>query len=91
MVLTTTNYLDLSNILIYEVIGSVWLFIAIGIFIIAYLCARFSVPFQVTIASLSLFIAISTAITGNLTIWVFLVLGIGILFYWMLARILRRG
>jgi hypothetical protein len=91
MDITSANYLNLWDILVYEVVGSLWLFIMLGLVIIAFLCAKYAVPFQVLFLLLFIYSGIVVAISGLYAVWVLVVLGVGLLFYWVLSRIMRRG
>ena len=91
MVFDYTNYLDIWNILVYEIIGDTTLAMILGIITISYLSAKFTIPFQVVIPIMVVFLFIFSVLTSNLSISTLLILASGTFFYWVLSRVFRRG
>jgi hypothetical protein len=85
------NYLDIYHILTYEVVGAVWLVVALGIILIAYFSAKYAIPFQAGIIFIILWVAIISVVSGNIGLWALIVAAIGALFYWVFSRMFRRS
>lgn len=91
MAFDPSNYLDLWNIVVYEVVGGLQLFTFLSIIVIGFLSAKLQIPFQVGLILIILFLAIIVAISGNIGLWAVVVLLTGSLAYYLMARALRRG
>ncbi len=85
------NFLDLWDIWVNELIGSVWLFIFLGIVLIAYLSARLKFSMQMTILLELLFLTIVFARSNLIILWVFILLAGGLMFYYFYQQTIRRG
>ena len=86
-----SNFLDLWDIWVNELIGSVWLFIFLGIMIISYLSIKSKLSTEVTILLNILFITIIFAKTNLIILWAFVVLGGGAFVYYINQKIIRQG
>ena len=91
MVFDSNNYLDIWNILAYEIIGGVGLTAIIGLCIIAFFSAKNQIPFQTAIVLMVLFVAIIAVIADDIGLWCIVVSIVGFLFYWVISRIFRRS
>lgn len=87
----TTNYLDFQDFYFNELIGDLWLGIAIGLIAINYLCARAKFPYQLHIQFSILWVSIVfAAYTQLVELWVFTGLVVGGIFYYNLNKIMQR-
>lgn len=91
MVFDPNNYLDIYHIVTYEIIGDVWLMFALGIILIGYISARNAIPFQAVLAFMLLWAAIVSIISGYFSLWTLFICAVGVLYYWIISRFLRRG
>ena len=87
--LETNNYLDLWNIFANELIGDPMLFVILAVILMWFLCIKFKMPYQLPILFAILLLAIFFEATSILIIWVFVVLIVGLLFYYALNRGIR--
>lgn len=86
------NFFDLDNILVNEIVGSIWLFLFIGMIVILIVCIRNKIPYQVAILLCVIYTAAVVSNNMGLSIiWTLMVLVVGALFYYSQARVLRRG
>jgi len=87
------NYFDLWDLLVNELIGDLWLFILLGNILITYFCLRKQVGWQPTIVLNLLWwmIVFSEATGALLVLWTFVILLVGLLFYFIMSRVFRRG
>lgn len=91
MAFNPENYLDIWNILVYEIIGSVELTIIIGFILIAFFSVKYMIPYQVGIMMMILYFIIIAAITKDMGYWTLVILFVGLILYGILSRKLRRG
>jgi hypothetical protein len=91
MVFDPNNYFDIWNIVTYELVGSSNLMIILGMIALSYFIARCQIPFQTGIALLILYVAIVSILTNNIGLWSLVILAVGALFYWVMARMFRRN
>ena len=84
-----SNYLDIGQIFIYELIGDVWLFAFIVLGIIFYTAIKVRLPLPVIVLLGILFLSILVAKVYLEIIWVFVVLGVGITFYYFVQKVFR--
>lgn len=85
-----TNYLNVYDVLINEVIGDIWLAVIVGIVLIVFASVNFKMPFQLTIMSCLLWLSIIFAANTGLTvIWVFVVMIAGLMFYYGITKLFR--
>ena len=91
MVRSTDNFLDLYDIWVNELVGDIWLFIFLGLVVLFFLAIRSKMPSEVSILFAILFLSAMFAKTGMTILWVFTVLGVGLLFYYKLSKIIRSG
>ena len=87
MVANVNNFLDLWDIWVNELIGSVWLFIFLGIIVISYLSVKSKLSIEVTIMLNLLFITIVfTKATGLSILWVFVLGAAALIFYYFYQK-----
>lgn len=91
MAFNPDNYLDIYHIVTYEIVGAVWLVIALGVILIAYFSAKYAIPFQAGIIFIVLWVAIISIISWNLGLWALIVAAVGGLFYWVFSGMFRRN
>lgn len=81
------NFLDLDNLLINELAGGVWIFLALALIIILIMAAKSKLPTKVAILLIALFSAIMVIHQPALQIlWIFIVLGTGIMYYFKISK-----
>lgn len=85
------NFLDLWDIWVNELVGDVWLFVFLGVVVIAYLSVKSKFPLEIALMLEMLFLAIVFAKSNLIIIWVFVVLGAGTLFYFIYHKLIRQG
>lgn len=90
MGLDITNFLDLYNLFVNELFGSIGLFITGGIIIIAFIGLYSKMPYEVLFMSIGLFLINIFAYSKVPEIWAFLLLGVGISFYFAIDKIINR-
>lgn len=86
MALNTSNYFDLYNILVNEIVGDLTLFIILALLAILLYAIRYKIPGEVTLLMSVLLLGIIFAKTFMILIWVFIVLIVGFMFYWALSK-----
>ncbi len=91
MVANTDKFLDIYDIWVNELIGNIWLAIFLGLIVIFFMTIRSKLPVQVSAMFSVLFLAAIFAKTGLTTLWVFTVLGVGLVFYYRISKIIRSG
>lgn len=77
---------DFWGIISNEVIGDLWLTIFLFIIAIIYATVLMKMPTEVQILFIILILAALFSQTLLLIIWVFVVMVVGLIFYWFLAR-----
>jgi|TARA_Y100000310_G_scaffold342241_1_gene444516 hypothetical protein len=90
MALNASNYLDLYDVFVNELIGDIWLFVILGMILIALVCIWKRIPFEVITVLEVVFLAIIFAETLIVSLWAFTVLFVGALFYYHYSRIAKR-
>ena len=85
------NFLDIWDIWVNELVGSVWLFIFLGIVVISYLSVKAKLSTEVTILLNVLFITIIFARSNLVILWAFILLGGGGMFYYFYQKTIRQG
>ncbi len=85
------NFLDIWDIWVNELIGSEWLFIFLGLAIILYISIKNKIGTDTTIIFSILFLAAVFSKSFNEVIWVLIVFGVGVFFYFRIQRLIRRG
>jgi len=85
------DYWDLWDFYAFELTGTVWLALIVGLFIIFYFCSKINLPFQMTLLIATLWLSVVAAITLHMFIWALVVLEVGTLYYWVISSKLRRG
>lgn len=90
MTITQDNYLDLGNLLIYELVGSVGLFLLLGWIFITYYGVSRRVPLNAIIGMNMLFTFMVLSYQYNV-LWLMLILLIlGGIIYLLYARVFKR-
>lgn len=84
-----SNFFDLYDIFVNELVGDVILFIIIALIVVWYLSIKAKMPFQLSILFGLLLLAILFTETIILVIWVFVVLTVGLMFYYMINKVMR--
>jgi hypothetical protein len=86
------NWLDVWNIFEFEIVGSFWLAMFLGIVIIIYFCMKYSANIQTTILIILTFtLGISAIKAPEPTLWVFSVYIIGLISYYLISKTIKRG
>ena len=85
------DYFDLWDLYAFELTGTVWLALIVGLFITFYFCSKINLPFQMTLLISTLWLSVVAAITLHIFIWALVVLEVGVLYYWIVTSKLRRG
>ena len=91
MVFNYNNYLDIWNIIVYEIVGSLWVTIIIGLVLIAYFTAKYAIPYQTSIALTILYLAVIVGLSGQWGIWVMIGLFVGAWLFWIIGKAIRRS
>ena len=91
MAFDINNYLDVWNIFAFEIVGGVQLVMILGLIAIAFFSAKNAIPYQTSVTFLILWVAIIGILTSNVSLWTLAVLVVGLLFYWVMSRMFRRG
>jgi len=86
-----TAYFDLWDIFANELIGSVPLLIVIGAIAILLLGIRSKMPYQVIGILEIIWLGIIVSKTSNVAIWFYVVLVVGLAFYYSISRAFKRG
>lgn len=90
--MNVTNYFNFQDVFIGELFGDVWLFLFVGIILIAVLALRNRVPWQ-PLALLGVLWGgvVFAANTASLeVIWILVVLVVGGMFYFAISRLINR-
>jgi hypothetical protein len=87
-----SNYFDLKQVWVNELVGDVWVFLFLGLIMIWLVSAKAKVPFQV--ASLLSIVWIGLAFTAVSTaeftiIWAIVIMFAGFVFYYGVAKLLK--
>lgn len=91
MVANPNYFLDIWDIWVNELVGDVWLFIFLGLILIWFLAAKGKLTTEVSMLFAILFLAAIFSKTGLTILWAFTVLGVGLLFYYKMSKIIRQG
>ncbi len=91
MVADTSKFLDLYDIWVNELVGSIWLFTFLGLVVLFFLAIRSKMPTEVSFMFAVIFLAAIFSKTGLTILWVFNVLGVGLIFYYKISKIIRQG
>ena len=87
--INSTNYFDLYDVFVNELIGDVMLSIIIFLVVIWILSIKAKMPYQLSILFGILLLSIFFAETYILIIWVFVVLAVGLMFYYAINKMMR--
>ena len=87
--MNASNYFDLYDVFVYELIGDVMLSIIIFLVLIWVLSIKAKMPYQLSILFGLLLLAIFFAETNILIIWVFVVLVVGLMFYYAITKLMK--
>ncbi len=85
------NFLDIWDIFVNELIGSVWLFIFLGIVVISYISVKAKLSMEITILLNILFLTIIFARSNLIILWAFILLGGGFMFYYFYQKAISEG
>ncbi len=91
MVADTSKFLDLYDIWVNELIGDIWLTIFLGLIVLFFLAIRSKLPTEVSLMLAIIFLSAIFAKTGLTILWVFTVLGVGLIFYYKISKVIRSG
>ena len=84
------NFLDLWDIFANELVGDAMLFIILALVLVWFVSIKAKMPFQLSILFGLLLLTIFFAQeSGFLIIWVFVVLIVGVMFYYVLNKAIR--
>jgi len=89
--LVIDNFFDFQEVFINTLFGDLTLFIIVSLLIILIISAKYQLPWQATYIMIFLFIAVIVAGYANQTLWVFLVLIVGAVFYFGLSKLLQQN
>lgn len=84
------NVFDLWDIFVNELIGSVGLTIILGLIVIWFIGVKLRMPFEVQFMFGLIFLSIIYTESRIFLIWVFVVLIIGLLFYYAVNKAMKR-
>jgi len=87
----STNYLDIWNILVYELIGDPTLVFFIGLLVIAFFAVKLQAPMQITILMCLAWMLVFASNIGDRAIWALAVLVVGGLSYYLISKMWKRG
>jgi len=87
-----TNYFDLEDVLVHELVGSVWLFVFLGIIIIWYAAIKSKLNFEIPLIASILFSGICVSIAYNelLILWFMVVMFTGFMFYYGVSKMIQK-
>ncbi len=87
-----TNIFDLQDVIFNELVGDVMLTVIIGLVAVLFLSIKFKCPYQVSLLlGLLWLMVVFAGNMGLMIIWVFIVLAVGTMYYYGIAKIIRRG
>jgi len=86
-----SNYFDLEEIWVNELVGDIWLFVFVGIILIWLISIKSKAPFQIPALLTVIWCAVCFSIAYNalLILWFMAILIAGFIFYYVLNKILR--
>lgn len=86
-----TNYLDLKQVWVSELVGDTLLFLIIGLVILWIAASKAKIPFQVTSLLSILWISVCFTVSyGEFTIlWAMAIMGAGFILYYGVAKLLK--
>lgn len=86
-----TNYFDMQDVLINELVGDLWLFLFIGLLLVVIIALKNRMPWQITSLLAIIWVSIVFAAdTGLVILWVMAVLASGGLFYYGMSKLINR-
>ena len=90
--MNVTNYFDLEEVLVYELVGSVWIFVFLGIILIWYASIKAKLNFEIPLIATVLFSGICFSIAYNelLILWLLAIMFAGFTFYYGLSNIINK-
>ncbi len=90
--MNVTNYFDLEEVFVHELVGSVWLFVFIGIILIWYVAIKSKLNFEIPLISSILFggICFSIAKGELLILWFMVVMFSAFMFYYGVSNIINK-
>lgn len=86
-----TNYFDLEQVWVHELVGDIWLFVFVGIILIWLVCLKAKTPFQIPSLLTVIWAAICFSISYRdlLILWFFAIFIAAFIFYYVMNRILK--
>lgn len=88
--ITMANYLAFGDILINEVVGSVWLAYLIGVSFMLYKSIEWRIPFQVMVALLVITSLAYVCYVYDALILMLIVMIVGLVFYGLYSKVIRH-
>lgn len=85
----TSNYLDFYDVFVNELVGDAMLTIIIALVLVWFLSIKNKMPFELSILFGLLILAIFYAGTQILIIWVFVVLSVGLMYYYAVNKAMK--
>lgn len=86
MPLDQTQYFDLYQVVVNEIIGDVLLAVIIGLVVIVFLSIKKKMPYELSILFAMLWLVVIFSETNLIIIWTFVVLGVGLMFYFAVSK-----
>jgi len=88
--ITTDNYLDFYHIFVNEIFGSIFIFLFFAIIAIVIITKILRFPWQVQIIIIVIFTGITYIRAGLVQVWAYVLLAIGVFFYYKLSNMITR-
>lgn len=90
MTISESNWLDIGNLVINEIVGSTTLFIVLGLALLNYHLVNRSVPIQVNFMLSFLFIGMVISYQYNAFVWSIGLLVVGVIIYSLFPKFFKR-
>lgn len=90
MTITEANFLDLANLLIWEIVGSVGLFIVLGIIVITFFMVKKNMPIQVILTGNLLFIGLVSSYVYNSLLLMIVLIVFAVVIYAIYPKMFKR-
>jgi len=87
-----TAYLNLEDVFINELVGGIWLFVILGFVLIWIYGLKAKIPMQ-PLLLLSIIwagVCFSASFGELLILWIFVLMAVGLIFYYMVMRAIER-
>jgi len=88
--ITQSNYLDIGNLLVNELVGSVTLTILLGLIWIAFIGAKYRFPAVVTVVIGFVWAGFVLTIAFNNLLWILYTLLLATLIYLLYAKVFKK-